>query len=289
MREKLSSGLNEISLNDMKNLHKKLLEIYQGCAQSSEFFPSSVSKAVKEMDEALKQDLNPNMPSSESQYATKLQKQSKKVDDKMEGKNDEKVPGRRSRKAMLLCGSVPDKEVPLNSNALGLSRVWPQIFLKHVCEMILKIPSSHRMANAFCCGRKSLEERQATASVRKDIHDALRDPQRYYESTSFSEPRNKVIGTVPLTEDTCTAYQLFDEDQSCTNLVEWFLAFECVKNAENDICQEIGDERDKGSRLQLMGRFSQSLQDLQFIGMIKSSRRRKGDHAQRNIFMPVDN
>ena len=155
--------------------------------------------------------------------------------------------------------------------------------------MITEIPTDHKMAHSFCCGLKNLEERQTAAPVRKAIHDALRDPQRYYESSNFSEAKEKDLGTVPSTEDTCTAYQLFDEDQSCTNLVDWFLAFECVKTADDGSSKKVANKKDRGNRMQLMGRFSQSLQDLQFIGMIKSSRRRKGDHAQRNIFMPVDN
>ena len=125
----------------------------------------------------------------------------------------------------------------------------------------------------------SLEKGEAylTPPMRLDIHESLKNPTEVYAP---SKQKNVALGAQKEAEDACIAYQLFDEDPSRTNLVDWFLAFECVVKDKGKSKEKKIDRKD------IIGRFSQALQDLQFIGMIQSSRRKKGDHIQRSVYLP---
>lgn len=164
-----------------------------------------------------------------------------------------------------------------------LALTWTNTLCQFFEDNLVTSPLDHPVAHLFTCALESnsLSE-YLVASTRKKIHRALRHPKIFYP--------DKVSGlsteTNPLQEDTCIAYTLLDEDPLCSNLVDWYLSFEeFVEGGRKAGGEEAGKE-DRSAKRECIARFSQSLQDLQFIGMIQSSKRRKGDHAQRSIYQP---
>jgi hypothetical protein len=120
-------------------------------------------------------------------------------------------------------------------------------------------------------------------------------------------------------EDACLAFQLFDHDPACANVADWFTAF-CAVHAAADAdggggggggggapaavrgqkrggaartkraAAEEEGERDAAAAArarELAARFSQAAAELQFVGLLKPSRKRRGEHVQRVVHMPA--
>ncbi|XP_022816715.1 origin recognition complex subunit 3 [Spodoptera litura] len=117
------------------------------------------------------------------------------------------------------------------------------------------------------------------ASVRKNIvgapraavHTALSNPVQYLQCSCCQLPStDSVIDTLP---DVCLAYKLHRECGKHINLYDWLQAFAAVLRPDDD-----DEQRHNDPTIQL--RFTRAVAELQFLGFIKSSKR-KTDHVMR--------
>lgn len=117
------------------------------------------------------------------------------------------------------------------------------------------------------------------ASVRKNIvgapraavHTALSNPVHYLQCSCCQLPSSdSVIDTLP---DVCLAYKLHRECGKHINLYDWLQAFAAVLRPDDD-----DEQRHNDATIQL--RFTRAVAELQFLGFIKSSKR-KTDHVMR--------
>ncbi|KAH9627623.1 hypothetical protein HF086_010775 [Spodoptera exigua] len=117
------------------------------------------------------------------------------------------------------------------------------------------------------------------AAVRKNIvgapraavHTALSNPVHYLQCSCCQLPSSdSVIDTLP---DVCLAYKLHRECGKHINLYDWLQAFAAVLRPDDD-----DEQRHNDPAIQL--RFTRAVAELQFLGFIKSSKR-KTDHVMR--------
>ena len=204
--------------------------------------------------------------------------------------------GRMSRRAALLSQSKKiTVAVPCgdeNEVYASLGSAWCQIFCPFVLEELKRSPFHLPGAALFCCDLDKVTH-HLVASTRGCTYSALTNPKLFYEDSCPRDMRDDSddkLGVDASDEDTCIAFSLLNDDPTCSNLVEWYVAFEDVVSNDRGPNSRIGKLRgSKGedcNRTEKIGRFSLSLQDLQFIGMIQSSRKRKGDHVQRCVYQP---
>jgi len=135
------------------------------------------------------------------------------------------------------------------------------------------------------------------------------------------------LGVSTRVEDACIAYQLFDQDPNYANVADWFIAFKDVHTAGDDEAPSVlantdqKNQRNKGKAKgkgkgakgkgkiddnvknampttsgeisvavrthELAARFSQAAAELQFVGLLRPTKRRRGDHVQRAAHMPA--
>nr|XP_021200999.2 origin recognition complex subunit 3 isoform X1 [Helicoverpa armigera] len=108
-------------------------------------------------------------------------------------------------------------------------------------------------------------------SPRGAVHTALSNPVHYLQCSCCHLPSSdSVIDTLP---DVCLAYKLHRECGKHINLYDWLQAFAAVLRPEDD-----DDQRHQDPTVQL--RFTRAVAELQFLGFIKSSKR-KTDHVMR--------
>lgn len=170
---------------------------------------------------------------------------------------------------------------------------WMAILCVYLLDVLKTSPFDFPASKLFTFDLSKVKD-MLVASTRHGIQDCLKHPKRYYRDVPRSAPSSSksarrasngaaddAIGIDASDEDTCIAFSLFDQDGSCSNLVDWYTSFEDVVSKEPR-----GRKSQEQIRIERFGRFSQSLQDLAFIGMISGSRKRAGDHAQRNVFAP---
>lgn len=94
-------------------------------------------------------------------------------------------------------------------------------------------------------------------------------------------------------EDVCIAYSLFDQDPACSNVADWFVAFKEVllaksgsEEAKKKKKRAQDDEDTVAGQEEVLARFSQAVAELQYIGMVRPAKKRRGDHVQRAVHMP---
>ena len=205
--------------------------------------------------------------------------------------------GRMSRRAALL--SQSKKNIPAvpfddeNEVQASLGSAWCEVFCRFVLEELKRSPFDLPGAALFCCNLGRVTH-HLVASTRGCAYSALTNPKLFYQDScprDLTSDQEDTLGVDASDEDTCIAFSLLNDDPTCSNLVEWYMAFEDIVSDDrgpNDngemLCRVSNDQA--GNRTEKIGRFSQSLQDLQFIGMIQSSRKRKGDHIQRCVYQP---
>ncbi|KAL4437146.1 hypothetical protein ABPG75_004285 [Micractinium tetrahymenae] len=157
-----------------------------------------------------------------------------------------------------------------------------------------------------------------TAEPRAALHMALSEPH------SFLQGLPEELGLSASQEDACLAYRLLDQDPDCANLADWYQAFVAVHSGQG---QEAGGSggstrkkaavKTKGSRGRgkkaaaaeaaaegggaggagatmpaqqartVAARFSQAAAELQYVGLIKPAKRRRGNYVQRMAHMPA--
>jgi len=184
-------------------------------------------------------------------------------------------------------------------------------------------PTQLPAASIFTCSKSAAVD-CLSAAPREAIHSALIHPETYLYTASGSSGPVQQLGMSAKTEDACLAYQLFDQDSAYGNVADWFTAFKDVHDAADGIAGGSGEggkegkgkttakEKDKfnqakgkgkgsgsngasnmgqsdSKRVQeLAARFSQAAAELQFVGLLRQAKRRRGEHVQRAVHMPAD-
>lgn len=198
---------------------------------------------------------------------------------------------RRQAIRSLSTSRPPTNDDTTEGNSKGLASEWAKIFCSFILREMETSPWTYPAAKLFACRLEPVHD-NLLASTRNNIHKALIHPKTYLPSNNNNDSivKKKNIGIDASDEDTCVAYSLFDQDASCSNLVDWYLSFESIlSNADLGNKTKGSQESQEQKRVERIARFSQSLQDLQYIGMIQSSRKKNGDHAQRCVFQPEVN
>ncbi|KAL0892178.1 hypothetical protein ABMA27_015366 [Loxostege sticticalis] len=112
--------------------------------------------------------------------------------------------------------------------------------------------------------------KQIVGSPRGALHTALSNPVHYLQCTCCHLPSpDSVTDTLP---DVCLAYKLHRECGKHINLYDWLQAFAAVLEPQDD------ETRQQDTTVQI--RFTRAVAELQFLGFIKSSKR-KTDHVMR--------
>ncbi|XP_050314452.1 origin recognition complex subunit 3 [Anthonomus grandis grandis] len=111
---------------------------------------------------------------------------------------------------------------------------------------------------------------------RTAIHNALNDPQFYLQCKCCEIPNSQSIK--PTMPDICIAYKLHLECGKMINLYDWLQAFLCIVDPKDD--DDFDDKSKKIVEPQLQARFTQAVAELEYLGFIKSSKR-KADHVTR--------
>lgn len=223
------------------------------------------------------------------------------------GRGSAQYHGKDSRKSAILssvkgAGGLRTEMVRRQNSVRKSSYAskWMALLCVYLLDVLKSSPFDCPASKLFTFDLSIVKD-MLVASTRQSIQDCLKHPKRYYKGGSAaanrslgvqtSEPSNAAkpgarrardaVGIDASDEDTCIAFSLYDQDGSCSNLVDWYLSFEEIVSKEPR-----GRKSEEQVRIERFGRFSQSLQDLAFIGMISGSRKRAGDHAQRNVFSP---
>ncbi|XP_040580998.1 origin recognition complex subunit 3 [Lepeophtheirus salmonis] len=113
-------------------------------------------------------------------------------------------------------------------------------------------------------------KRHLIGDHRLSIQAALSYPGDYLENEDLMKVEKFEIP--PILPDISIAFKLYSECGKLINLYDWLQCWLSVIKGEN--------EKDEGNDNVLQARFSQAVAELQFLGFIKSSRR-KTDHVSR--------
>ncbi|XP_013187102.2 origin recognition complex subunit 3 isoform X2 [Amyelois transitella] len=147
-------------------------------------------------------------------------------------------------------------------------------FVSYLEEMFskgLQPPHSQPFHEIYFFGDVASVRKQIVGSPRGAIHTALSNPVHYLQCSCCHLPSlESVSDSLP---DVCVAYKLHRECGKHINLFDWMQAFAAVLLPDQD-----NDQRQQDSALHI--RFTRAVAELQFLGFIKSSKR-KTDHVMR--------
>lgn len=279
----LRAKLRELDDEYITMLQKGIEDLFEKGFKKSEWCPVEAVEMIENLQSALKE----TGPKDKKEQPDEVSDRHKSRPPGKAKKNGAKDRKNKSSKATQLSdakGACPNQAATADPQPSQRALTWINTLCEFFEDTLKVSPLDHPVADLFSCSLESKSLREyLVASTRKNIHRALRHPKAFYPDkvSGLSMERNCVE------EDTCIAYTLFDEDPSCSNLVDWYLSFEeFVKGGEQACGVEAGKNETLAKR-ECIARFSQSLQDLQFVGMIQSSKRKKGDHAQRSIYQPM--
>lgn len=135
------------------------------------------------------------------------------------------------------------------------------------------INPNHVPANEiFCFSDGNLAKQHIRGSLRAAIHTGLNDPHVYLNCGCCKlENDDAIPSTLP---DLSIIYKLHLESRKLINMYDWLQAFLIIVDPENGA----KDQRDVDPKLQ--ARFTQAVAELEFLGFVKSSRK-KTDHVKR--------
>ncbi|XP_045765033.1 origin recognition complex subunit 3 isoform X2 [Maniola jurtina] len=147
-------------------------------------------------------------------------------------------------------------------------------FVSYLEEMFargLQPPHTQSFHELMFCGDVAGVRRQRVGAPRGALHLALNDPVQYLQCSCCHLPSPESLSErLP---DVSIAYKLHRECGKHINLYDWLQAFAAILcPADQD------DDRDQDATIQV--RFTRAVAELQFLGFIKSSRR-KTDHVLR--------
>ncbi|XP_018059490.1 PREDICTED: origin recognition complex subunit 3 [Atta colombica] len=133
-------------------------------------------------------------------------------------------------------------------------------------------PSRVTAHEIFCYSDGNQAKHHIRGSLRAVIHTGLSDPQMYLDCDCCKlENDDDIPRTLP---DLSIIYKLHLESRKLINMYDWLQAFLTIVNPQI----QHAEQRDVDPLLQ--ARFTQAVAALQFLGFIKTSRR-KTDHVKR--------
>ncbi|XP_072764702.1 origin recognition complex subunit 3 isoform X2 [Anoplolepis gracilipes] len=142
-----------------------------------------------------------------------------------------------------------------------------EVFSAHLVE-----PSRVTAHEIFCYSDGNQAKHHIRGSLRAAIHTGLNDPQMYLDCDCCKlENDDDIPRTLP---DLSIIYKLHLESRKLINMYDWLQAFLTIVDPQ----AQSAEQRDVDPRLQ--ARFTQAVATLQFLGFIKTSRR-KTDHVKR--------
>ncbi|XP_076656484.1 origin recognition complex subunit 3 isoform X2 [Halictus rubicundus] len=135
------------------------------------------------------------------------------------------------------------------------------------------INPNHVPANEiFCFSDGALAKQHIRGSLRAAIHTGLNDPRAYLNCECCKlENDDAIPSSLP---DLSIIYKLHLESRKLINMYDWLQAFLIIVDPKSGA----GEQRDVDPSLQ--ARFTQAVAELEFLGFIKSSRK-KTDHVKR--------
>ncbi|XP_043251601.1 origin recognition complex subunit 3 [Colletes gigas] len=143
---------------------------------------------------------------------------------------------------------------------------------QNVFSVYLVNPNRITAHEIFCFSDGGLAKQHIRGSLRAAIHTGLNDPQVYLNCDCCKLEIDEAIpSTLP---DLSIIYKLHLESRKLINMYDWLQAFLIVMNPESD------DKEQRNVDPQLQARFTQAVAELEFLGFIKSSRK-KMDHVKR--------
>ncbi|XP_015606205.1 origin recognition complex subunit 3 [Cephus cinctus] len=143
---------------------------------------------------------------------------------------------------------------------------------REVFSVYLKNPSQLPANEIFCYSDGTVAKCHIRGSLRASIHTALNNPQVYLECTCCNLENDEAI--LPCLPDLSIVYKLHLESRKLINMYDWLQAFLTIVNPNEEA------EEQQEVDAQVQARFTRAVAELQFMGFIKSSRR-KTDHVKR--------
>ncbi|XP_053973901.1 origin recognition complex subunit 3 [Hylaeus volcanicus] len=145
---------------------------------------------------------------------------------------------------------------------------------RSVFSVYLTNPNRMPAHEIFCFSDGSLARQHIRGSLRAAVHMGLNDPQVYLNCGCCKLENDEAIpSTLP---DLSIIYKLHLESRKLINMYDWLQAFLIIVNPVG----EAKEQRDVDPKLQ--ARFTQAVAELEFLGFIKSSRK-KTDHVKRLV------
>ncbi|XP_078036177.1 origin recognition complex subunit 3 isoform X2 [Augochlora pura] len=124
----------------------------------------------------------------------------------------------------------------------------------------------------FCFYDGALAKQHIRGSLRAAVHSGLNNPQVYLNCKCCKlETEDAIPSSLP---DLSIIYKLHLESRKLINMYDWLQAFLIIVDPKS----ESKEQRDVDPKLQ--ARFTQAVAELEFLGFIKSSRK-KTDHVKR--------
>ncbi|XP_012254111.2 origin recognition complex subunit 3 isoform X2 [Athalia rosae] len=143
---------------------------------------------------------------------------------------------------------------------------------KKIFSVYLKNPILLPASEIFFFGDGNSVKHHIIGSPRAAIHTGLNDPQAYLDcSCCTSNNEQSILATLP---DLSIIYKLHLECGRLINMYDWLQAFLTI------VCPEISGEEQREVDPELQARFTRAVAELQFLGFIKTSRK-KTDHVMR--------
>ncbi|XP_066259603.1 origin recognition complex subunit 3 [Euwallacea similis] len=148
-------------------------------------------------------------------------------------------------------------------------------FLSKNFEIFMVHPSSLHLYEIFFFDDISIKDK-IVGTHRSAIHNALNNPHYYLQCKCCEISNSRTVkATMP---DICIAYKLHLEWGKMINLYDWLLAFLCIVDPKEG--DDLDDKFKKVVNPELQARFTQAVAELEYLGFIKSSKR-KTDHVMR--------
>ncbi|KAK2584685.1 hypothetical protein KPH14_007025 [Odynerus spinipes] len=143
---------------------------------------------------------------------------------------------------------------------------------REIFKVHLLNPNQVPMHEIFCYSDGNSVKQHIRGSLRGAIHTGLNDPQVYLQCDCCKlENENAMPATLP---DLSIIYKLHLESRKLINMYDWLQAFSTIV----DPAEDTEEEREIDSKIQ--ARFTRAVAELQFLGFIKTSRK-KTDHVKR--------
>ncbi|XP_049865911.1 origin recognition complex subunit 3 [Pectinophora gossypiella] len=179
----------------------------------------------------------------------------------------ENIPGNRYKLKEKLLQSTKVEKI---QSEFEMVRSRFVSYLTEVLARGLRPPRSQPLHELLVFADVAAVKKQIVGAPRGALHTALSNPQYYLQCSCCHLPTSdSMSATLP---DVSLAYKLHRECGKHINLYDWLQAFAAVLRPDDE------DERSDNPEVQT--RFTRAVAELQFLGFIKSSKR-KTDHVMR--------